>query len=159
MSFLMLHEINQGNLSKYLENCQNSSVIKLGQGVNKKVLSQLRGQTRGERQHTNNQNSAKYTYFLTIRKLIPYWSKVKLCYNEELCTDQTCSLYPRFVITTFVDLCTKWWFGTGNFVRFNRVFVITKFVITEFRSINNFVSPYICRKLLDVYLSKIIVSR
>ena len=30
------------------------------------------------------------------------------------------------------DLCTRWSFGTENFVRHNRVFVITEFIITEF---------------------------
>jgi hypothetical protein len=36
---------NQGNCLKYLENCQNSRVTKLGLGVNKKFLLQLLGQT------------------------------------------------------------------------------------------------------------------
>ncbi len=36
---------NQGNCLKYLENCQNSRVIKLGPGVKKKNLLQLLGQT------------------------------------------------------------------------------------------------------------------
>jgi len=34
-----------------------------------------------------------------------------------------------------VNLCTKWTFGTKIFVRYNRVFVITEFVITEFHYI------------------------
>ena len=56
---------------------------------------------------------------------------------------------PGFVITRIhynqVDLCRKWSFGTDTFVHYNRVFVITEFVITllhciffPFKSVTSF---------------------
>jgi len=48
-------------------------------------------------------------------------STVKFGYNEQLGPDQTCS---------WVDLCGKMVIRSEYFVRYNRVFVITEFVIT-----------------------------
>jgi len=66
--------------------------------------------------------------------LFIYKYTVKLGYNEQLGTGWNCSLQPGFVITGLIYV-VKWPIGTEQFVRYNRVFVITEFVITEFHCI------------------------
>jgi len=55
---------------------------------------------------------------------------VKLCYNQELGPDQICVPYNR------VDLCGKMFIWSEYFARYNQVFVITEFVITQLHCIN-----------------------
>ena len=64
-----------------------------------------------------------------------------LGYYEQLGTGQICSLYLGFEITGLIYV-VKWSLGTKTFVHYNRMFVITEFVITEFHCSYNFKSNF-----------------
>ena len=77
----------------------------------------------------NKQKQFGVLFMINQQKLIYYSlfiTTVKLGYNEQFGTDQICSLYPGFVITG-LNFVVKWSIGTGFFVRYNQVFVITEF--------------------------------
>ena len=77
-----------------------------------------------------------YLKYSLIIKQSSFYENIFLYFNVQSNLVITNSSGPtRCVRYNRVDLCTKWSLMTENFVRYNRVFVITEFVITGFHCI------------------------